>query len=266
MTGAWLAVQFLTRLPLPALPDVENEELAQASRYYPLAGAFIALAALAGLGLGAWLWAPGVGAAAAVLAMLVLAGGLHARGLSGCIDAMLVQGDKEKKLQVLHDTRAGALGAAGVATWKILQVALILACIDRGTAAAGLWLAPIVARAVLPWELAKTPAATPGKGMFGRICAHVTDVDVTVAGVLAAALALPFCFPVGEMLPRLALGLLLAGAATYAWRAYWVRQLGGINGDVLGGAVEIREVAVMAAMGADLALFGLGGPSPLAGY
>jgi cobalamin synthase len=42
--------------------------------------------------------------------------------------------------------------------------------------------------------------------------------------------------------------VVLAGAITVVWQRSWKGWIGGINGDVVGAAVELRELALLAAM------------------
>jgi len=191
---------------------------------------------------------PLVGAVAAVAAMVWVTGALHVDGFSDCLDGMHCNGDAEKRLRVMHDPAAGAVGAAGTALMLVAKVALLEAALVHGYAAAALWLACVFARAFLPFELALCAPATPGKGLFARIGAEVRPVDGVVAALIAGALAVPAIVLVPHVAPGLAVGVVLAGAITVVWQRSWKGWIGGINGDVVGAAVELRELALLAAM------------------
>jgi adenosylcobinamide-GDP ribazoletransferase len=201
---------------------------------------------------GAWLWGPAVGAVGAVAAMAAITGGLHLDGLSDSIDGLLCNGDRARRLEVMHDPRAGALAAAWTAIWLMAKVGVVYACVEAGTAAPALWIAAVAARAALPFEILLAPAATPGKGLLGTLKPLVDGTDAAVAALLATFLAAPAIVAFPDVLPPLAVGLAVAGATSVAWTLVWRDRIGGLNGDTLGAAVEIREVVLLAAMGATL--------------
>lgn len=242
-----LALGFLTRLPVPIL-EAENEDLAESTRAYPIAGLFVGIASLLALALGAWAFTRPIGAIFAVGAALLITGGLHLDGLADCIDGYLCNGNAERRLAVMHDPRVGGLGAAWIALWLMLKICLVYATIEVGTATTALWCAPILARAPLAWELWWGKPVTPGRGLFGHLSPHVGREEVLLSLASGLVLCVPALWPIGDSLLRF--GLAVAGCVivTLAWSRLWAALLGGLNGDVLGGAVELREMAVLLAM------------------
>jgi cobalamin synthase len=77
-------------------------------------------------------------------------------------------------------------------------------------------------------------------------------VDWLTSLLVASLLLLPASAPWGGMLVRVLVGGVFGAGASLAWHLAWYRRIGGLNGDVLGGAVEIREVLMLAAMGISL--------------
>lgn len=247
MNSLWLGLSFLLRVPLPVVQG-EPGDLGPSVRWWPLAGAFVGLAAVVAGIVGAVLVGPLVGAVLAVGAIAWVTGGLHLDGLSDCFDAHFSNGDAARRLEVMHDARTGALGAAFTALWLVLKVALVQATIENGTAAAALWVACVLARTTLPWLLVLAPPATPGKGLFAGLKAVVDSVDAAAATLFAIVLVPPALVVVPQAVGALAVGIALAGAALLAWVAFWRARIGGANGDVLGGAVELQEVILLGAL------------------
>ncbi|MFZ5479172.1 MAG: adenosylcobinamide-GDP ribazoletransferase [Myxococcota bacterium] len=249
MKALLTGLSFLTRIPFTSdAPDPAT--LGRSTRAWPAAGAVVGLCAIVALTAGAWLWGAPVGAVLAVAAMAAVTGGLHLDGFADSVDGLLCNGDAKRRLEVMHDPRAGALAAAWTAIWLMAKVGVVYACVTSGTAAAALWIAPVLARAALPWEVLLAPAATPGKGLLGALKPLVDGTDAAAATLFAVALAAPAVVAFPEVLPGLAAGLVAAAIAGVAWVAIWRDRIGGLNGDTLGAAVEIREVALLAAMGA----------------
>lgn len=248
MNGLYLGIGFLTRLPVPAAAPGPGD-WGRAVRWFPVAGALVAAVSVLALGAGSFVWSPLVGAVLAVVAAVWATGALHVDGFSDCLDGMYCNGDTEKTLAVMHDPRAGAIGATGTALLLLLKVALVAACVEAGTGAAAVWVACVAARAFLPLEIALGSPATPGKGLFARLQAEVGHGDAAIAAILAGMLVAPALALVPTMGAGLAVGIAAAGAATVAWDASWRERVGGLTGDVLGAAVEIREIVILAALG-----------------
>ncbi len=247
MTQIRLALAFLTRLPV-RVPDAPVAEHAAATRYYPLVGALIAALAVGGLFAGSWTVGNYAGCILAVAVVFAVTGGLHLDGLSDCLDGMAVNGNPVKRLAVMHDSRAGAVGAVGVALWVMLKVALVARCVEQGTVAQALWCAMVVARAPLAFELREGEPATPGKGLFAWLHPEVQREDWVISMLFGLAFLVPAIAPLGDIALRCGLGVALALVLTLVWHLGWYRRVGGLTGDVVGAAVEIREVAMLAAM------------------
>lgn len=236
-----LGLAFLTRWPPP--PEVAPaERMARATRVFPLAGALVAGVSLGAATAGSWGWTPAAGAVAAVAAEAWVTRGLHLDGLADCFDGLLVPGDRERRLVVMHDPRVGALAAASLVLWLAARIVLVAAAAQAGTLLAAAWAAALLSRAPLAAEL-RLPAATPGRGLAGGIGALVRPADAGVSGVLAGALLLPVAWAGPG---TLGLATLAALAVSLAWHRLWRSRIGGVNGDVLGGAVELRTLAVYA--------------------
>lgn len=240
MLGHGLA--FLTRWPAPRRAP-GPAEMARATRVFPLAGALVGAGTLGAVTVGSWGWTPAVGAVAAVAAEAWLTRGLHLDGLADCFDGLLVPGERERRLEVMHDPRVGALAAAGLALWLLARVSLVAACASAGTLVPALWSAAVLARLPLAAEL-RLPAATPGRGLAAGLGALVTRADAGWSMAVGVALLVPAALARPAALGVAVVGAALAGAG---WHRLWRARIGGVNGDVLGGAVELRTLVTLAA-------------------
>ncbi|MBM4392288.1 MAG: adenosylcobinamide-GDP ribazoletransferase [Deltaproteobacteria bacterium] len=66
--------------------------------------------------------------------------------------------------------------------------------------------------------------------------------------VTGIACLVPAVVPLGEITARCGLGVAMGLGLTLGWHLRWYRRVGGLTGDIVGAAVEIREVAMLAAM------------------
>jgi cobalamin 5'-phosphate synthase/cobalamin synthase len=140
--GQWLgdcrrSLGFLTRLPIDRHTPLPPPALAGAMRAFPVAGLVVGLIVGATLVLAAWLGAPAsVAALIAVGAGLGLTGALHEDGLADVADGFGGGATRERKLEIMRDSRIGTYGVLAL----ILAVAL-KAVVLAALAAQSVWLA-----------------------------------------------------------------------------------------------------------------------------
>ena len=106
MKGLILALQFLTRLPMPRV-QADEADFARSMRWFPAAGLVVGLvvagAAWAGARLDPW-----IGALAGLVAWVAVTGALHLDGLSDLADASgAAHKDRERMLAVMADPHVG---------------------------------------------------------------------------------------------------------------------------------------------------------------
>lgn len=228
-----LAVQFLTRLPVPASVGHGPGQLDQAMRYLPLVGIGVGLGGAAVLALaGAGLPRP-ASALLSVAATLLLTGALHEDGLADTLDGLLGGATREDALRIMRDSRLGTFGTAGLAVALGLKVAALSALPAAGTALvaghAGSRFFVVCVLARLPYARAEGKAAAVG-------------------GVGAAELAVAGCCGVLPLLllgSRAAPALLLAAGLAWGMARWFRRRLGGYTGDGLGAVQQVTELAIL---------------------
>ncbi len=230
--GFWTALAFLTRLPVPG----GGKRLTPtATAFFPLVGALLGVFyAVAGRGVDRW---AGSGPAAAVVLLLSfwLTGGLHLDGFADTVDGL--HAPPHRSLEVMRDSRMGALGGAGLVLLLLLQYSLLARLLGRGEWEA-IFLAPVVARlAMAQGAFLGSEARRDGLGRL--LLAKVgggSIVTAAVFGVLAAATA-----------AYTGLVALVVGAvSTYLWGRSLQRRFGGLTGDNLGFLGETAGTLVLA--------------------
>ncbi len=243
MRRAELAAAFmlLTRLPVGWLARGRMPaEFADAVWAFPLVGAVVG-----GIGGAAyWLAArlglpPGVAAVWTLAAMLLATGALHEDGLADTADGFGGGRTRERKLEIMRDSRIGSFGALALMFAMAARGAALAAMAVPGHVAAALVAAGALGRgAILILVLTLPPARADGlaSGLRGRAWGRC-GFGLALAGV--AGLALP---PFGSAVWTCGAAALVGLAL--AWIAR--RQIGGYTGDVLGAASVLAECAVLA--------------------
>lgn len=237
------ALRFLTVLPVPGLPPATAEAIPRAIPLFPLAGAVIG-ALLVGVGLAAGLfWDAWVRATLIVVAWGVITAGLHLDGLSDTFDAVMSWRSRERKLEIMKDSRIGAMGALALIALLALKVAWLHSLGDAWLAAVGL--APVLGRWANMLGIFWFPAAREG-GLGRDFQAHVRRGDFWIATGSTLALALLL----GGL--RGLIALALVAAVAYGLARWWTRALGGLTGDTYGALCEIGEAVALATLAAQL--------------
>lgn len=234
-----LAASFLTRLPLPDLGILPAGALAGAMRAFPLVGGAVGLAAGAVFLAAQAMLPPLVAALLALAAGALLTGGLHEDGLADAADGLGARGGRERRLEVMRDSRSGAYGVLAL-VFAIGLKAAALAAAPTGLAGLGaLVAAGALSRALIPAAMqVMPPARADGLG------AGAGTPDASMAA-LAAVIGIMLCGAGLAWAAPAAIAASLAAAALAV--AVARRAFGGYTGDVLGAVQQTAEVAILVA-------------------
>ena len=234
-----IAIQFLTRIPVPTLRDISEAEVGRSLLYYPLVGLVIGLL-LTGLN---WMLASapdGLQAALLLAAWVIITGALHLDGLADSADAWLGGlGDRERSLAIMKDPRSGPAAVVVIVLLLLIKFAALPALIENDHWPV-LILAPLLARTSLPLLFQTTAYVRPG-GLATAIAEHVSQVG----GIL-----LPLAVSLGILVVMgwSAALLIVAVICTFVLlRAMMIKRLGGTTGDTAGALVEVIEAVVLVA-------------------
>jgi len=238
-TDLKIGILFCTRLPILHSSPIESRDLARASWTFPIAGALVggvgALAYAVAWGVGL---PPALAAAVGIATTLLATGCLHEDGLADVADGFGGGQDRERKLEIMRDSRIGAYGTCALVMSLLLRWAATAAIANPLPVALALVASHVSARAVLPAFMRLVPTAR-SDGLSAK-AGQPTPGCVAVAallGVMALGGALgPYAMPIG-------IGLVAAASYFMAWLS--VRQIGGQTGDVLGALEQIVEIAVL---------------------
>jgi adenosylcobinamide-GDP ribazoletransferase len=240
LSGALVALEFLTPLRLRRVPRESDDRFAEALGWYPLIGLLIGVIVLcADRGLSRLLPASPV-AAIDVALLALLSAGLHLDGVADTADGLALQGDRAERLGIMSE---GNTGPAGVMALVIVLIAgwSALASLPAPVRSGGLVLAPVLARwTVVPVALLFRPARPRGLGYLMHRALW------PVAGPLATAIAVA-CAVVLFGVAGLVL-VAIAALAAVGVAAAANRMLEGVTGDVFGAAIEIAQIVVWYAL------------------
>jgi adenosylcobinamide-GDP ribazoletransferase len=240
ITELGTGLAFLTRLPVRGASGGAGS-LARAAWTFPLVGALVgACGALAYWGAAAVGLPPVVAGVLAIAATLLVTGALHEDGLADTADGFGAGGTRERKLEIMRDSRIGTYGVAALGVSILLRAGAVASLIEPVLVAPALIAAHAAARTTLPAFMRFVPRARADGLAAGAGQPSMTSV---IVAALVGAAALAVCFDLMGML--IALALLVAAASFMAWLT--LRQIGGQTGDVLGALEQTGEILVLLA-------------------
>ena len=237
MLPFWIALQFLSSLPihLPGMP--QPQELGRSLLFYPLVGLLFGLLLW---GLNALLAGTPLMLHAALLLTLwvLLSGGLHLDGLADSADAWLGGfGDRERTLTIMKDPRSGPIAVVTLVLVLLLKFCALLALIEQQHSAV-LLIVPLIGRSALLAVFLTTPYVRAG-GLGQALADHLPRR----AGWWVLALCALGCVFLTGVAGVWALGLAAIG---FVWlRRVMMQRLGGTTGDTAGALLELLEVLVL---------------------
>ncbi|QIH10097.1 MULTISPECIES: adenosylcobinamide-GDP ribazoletransferase [unclassified Pseudomonas] len=237
MLPFWIALQFLSSLPirLPGMP--QPKELGRSLLCYPLVGLLFGILLWA---LSALLGGVPVLLQAALLlaAWVLLSGGLHLDGLADSADAWLGGfGDRERTLSIMKDPRSGPIAVVTLVLVLLLKFTALVVLIERQQGFA-LLLAPLIGRSALLGLFLSTPYVRAG-GLGQALADHLPRL----AGRQVMGFSVLACLLLGGYS---GLWALLMAFAAFCWlRHLMLRRLGGTTGDTAGALLELLEMVVL---------------------
>lgn len=269
----FVALQFLTRVPVPQWVGWQPAWMAASMRHFPLVGAGVGLFAVAVLAVASLVWPPSLAVGLSMAATMWLTGGFHEDGWADTCDGLGGSVSREKALLIMKDSRLGTYGALGLVTMLGLKaMALIELLTPRvheldsartshvhqvllvWTAMAVVWahvlsrLVPVILTRWLPY--AGDLAHAKAKPLALQIPTAQALACVGVTACVGLALWLAFGaagWPTGTLARAMGWSCLAALVVLWGCRRWLLRRLGGFTGDTLGASQQLSELAILLA-------------------
>ena len=234
------AIRFLTIVPLPGGENTGARELGSAAPLFPVVGLLIG-AVMAAAAVGLWnVFPPAVAGVLLTVALLAVSGGFHMDGLSDTADGFFSSRGKQRMLEIMKDSRVGAMGVIAIVCVFALKVAA-LASLERADVVKAAFLMPVAGRCGLTLGINGLPSARGESGLGKLFCqARSWPQAVWATVVLAAAGWFAAGYSGGA-----AVAAALAVIVVISLHCY--RKIGGATGDTLGATCELAETAVAVA-------------------
>lgn len=232
--------QFLTRIHLVTQTEWSMDSFARSVKFFPIVGAIIGLI-LAGIIFGMQNFC-GDRVHSHILAILIiiieimLNGGLHCDGFMDTVDGVFSGRSRERKLEIMKDSRVGAFGVMAFCLLALLKYSFFVD-MEPNRLFLAVLVMPIVGRIGLVLAVTLYPyARADGMGKLFYRCAHRKTLFVAVV------LALLLLVPLGKMA---VISGVVGSFAAIVFSTYVSKQLNGLTGDVYGAVTEFTEIAAL---------------------
>ena len=251
-----LAIQFLTRLPVPGLNSL-NAETAKAGLiksvvWFPVVGALVGAITAATILVTEQFWPRVIAVIIALIVEARLTGAFHEDAVADFCDGFGGGITPQRIHEIMKDSRIGSYGAVGLILAIAMRASLLIALpaplilpVLLASASFGRWLAVAIMATTEPFE----PADRPSGGLAKDVGAR-TSITQWLA---ATGLALPFLLPLLLARPAATAAAICAAMLFLLWfRRFLLRHLGGVTGDCLGFAVYVGQILILLAATAQL--------------
>ena len=241
LNEARFALMLLTRLPagrvsepVPAMRD--------AVWAYPLAGLAVGLIGAITLSVAYGLGLPSLASALLALAAMALAtGAMHEDGLADMADGFGGGQTRERKLEIMRDSRIGTYGVLALVLVVGLRASALSALSQGWSGAFAVIACAAASRGLLPAVMAlMPPARDDGLGRSAGSPERSRAANALGLGFVALLVFLPF----SPAFAAMAAGAVAALGVSLLAK----RQIGGLTGDTLGATQILAETAMLLAV------------------
>lgn len=249
MNSFLIGLQFLTRINIVKQSVWTEQSFGASVKYFPLVGAVL------GIILAAILWAinfltagnlPLMTGALGFALMIILTGGIHCDGLMDSADGLFSGREREKILDIMKDSRAGAFGVVSMILVAAIDIATLteLARLSCWWLVVGIYSAPIIGRLMMVVTIGAFPYARP-EGLGKAFAKFTTRRTIILAAVEATLLLLPLIFVSEMFFLCAAAATLIALVVTIKFARFSTEKIGGVTGDIYGAVTTLAELSAL---------------------
>ena len=239
-----IAFSTYSRIPMPQV-EWSEENMRYTLAFFPLVGAAVgaafwltaALCRLLALG-------PVLSAALGAAVPVAVTGGIHLDGYCDTVDALASHASRERKLEILKDSGAGAFAVIWCCVWFLLYFTLLTELESAATVAACF----VLSRSLSAWGVERLPSARPVSGPKSGMGSELKRSSRFPWWMLGGYLVLwaGAVWLWGTLVPALA-ALAAAVVVYFIYRFVALEQFGGFTGDLAGWFLQLCELAMLAA-------------------
>lgn len=232
-----VAVQFLTKLPVPWTRGLPPDSLAEAAHFFPVVGGIVGVGAVALNQLLVPCAERSVIVVVILFYFVMITGGLHEDGLADAADGFGGGWTKDQVLTIMRDSRVGSFGVLAIVLGLLARFVFLTSLPAQsfsGVLVAGQVLSRWTALPLAQW----LPPARDNRGQGARVAQRMTAVSVGIGTVLTVGIVVATTG--SAALWTIGVAAVVIGLSG----AYYRRRIDGVTGDCLGATNQLTEIAV----------------------
>lgn len=233
---------FITRIPVHFKFEYKSDQ--GNVKYFPLIGILLGILMLVITIIAQKLFGNLVAAVVSVFFMVMLTGGIHLDGLTDTADGLLSYKDQETIIEIMKDSRIGAMGVIVLVGLLLLKFAFINRMLE-GNMLMLLLLYPVFGRIAIVNACYLGQPITKSKLGAGYI-GNIGKVEYVSIQLIYTLTAVVFAYLFFMRKYQIILPILVTVIFLFVFSKHFVKkvqiQLGGISGDILGAICEIGEL------------------------
>lgn len=239
MKKFFIALQFLTTLPVKVKTQIPDKELAKSMAYFPLVGLLIGLVLAFAYNIFDLMFPHPINCVLILILNIILTGGLHIDGFIDTFDGIASRGDKKEILRIMREGRPGAIGVSAAILLFLLKYSLLVS-LPKETIGTSLVAMTTLSRWALVVSSGLYPYAREGEGLGKKFVQGLGLRE----GFISTAVALPIAFLIFKLHIFILVPIVFCALAGLNFYLY--KKIGGITGDTLGALNELIEVLTLA--------------------
>ncbi len=246
MNSFLIGLQFLTRIFVVKQSVWTEQSFGESVKFFPAVGAVLGIFYAAIVGAISFLNLPLFTGAVGFATMIILTGGIHCDGLMDSADGLFSGREREKILEIMKDSRAGAFGVVSMILVAALEIATLieLARLSTWWLCAAIYSAPIIARLMMVVTIGAFPYARQS-GMGKAFAQFTTRRTIIFAAGETILLLLPLILISKIFFLCAAAASLVALIVTIKFARFSTRKIGGVTGDIYGAITTLAEMFLL---------------------
>src|SRR5258705_12659896 len=232
----FIAIQFLTRLPVARTLNSSETDIGKAAAFFPLVGVIVGGGAALVFALLQRVLPVPASVLCAICFAAFITNGFHEDGLADSFDGFGGDWTKDRVLEIMRDSRIGTYGTLAL-IFVILGKVNFLSVLPQGQ----IWRWLIVAHTASRWTILPLCAWLPYARAEGQ--GKLVAKQVGIAEIIIGTLTLLLIFILLPWQAALA-ALLVTTLVTLLSGLYFRARLQGITGDCLGASNQLTEVGL----------------------
>lgn len=234
MKQLFIALQFLTILPVKIKSEIKERDFGASLIYFPLVGAFIGLLLVSVIIIFGFL--PYLVRVALVLiTYIIITGAIHLDGFADTCDGFYAGRSKEEVLAIMRDSHIGTMGVIGLVCLLLFKFTLLISIPEET-----LWKFLVTMVAFGRWSqvfacYASKYARQEGKARYFIEYAGAKEI------LLATLFTLGLFFMLLEI--KGLVSFFIPALTVFLFVNFAKRKAGGMTGDTIGATSELAEVS-----------------------